>query len=111
MQEHIDKLHFVAQYLLKHESMDGDQFVAAMKDGATEADLDAIAEAKAEESRRANEKAAEERARREAEEAARREQEANGENGNGEDGGENGEDTVTTPEPIQFPEFDQDKNN
>ncbi|MDY3862548.1 MAG: ATP-dependent zinc metalloprotease FtsH, partial [Eubacteriales bacterium] len=32
--DHIDKLHFVAQYLLKHESMDGDQFAAAMQDGA-----------------------------------------------------------------------------
>jgi cell division protease FtsH len=53
--EHIDKLHFVAQYLLKHESMDGDQFAAAMKDGATEADLEAIAEEKAEKSRRDNE--------------------------------------------------------
>ena len=58
LSEHIEKLHFVAQYLLKHESMDGDQFVAAMKDGATEADLDAIAEAKAEESRRQNEERA-----------------------------------------------------
>ena len=73
LSEHIDKLHFVAQYLLKHESMDGDQFAAAMKDGATEADLDAIAEEKAEKSRRDNE----ERARREAEEKARSNAEAN----------------------------------
>jgi cell division protease FtsH len=76
--EHMDKLHFVAQYLLKHESMDGDQFVAAMKDGATEADLDAIAEAKAEESRRQNEeraakqKAEEEAAAKAAEELLRK---------------------------------------
>lgn len=55
LSEHIDKLHFVAQYLLGHESMDGDQFEAAMKDGATEADLDAIAAEKAEKSRRDNE--------------------------------------------------------
>ena len=53
--EHIDKLHFVAEYLLKHESMDGDQFAAAMKDGATEEELDAIAAEKAEKSRRDNE--------------------------------------------------------
>ncbi len=76
LSEHIDKLHFVAQYLLGHESMDGDQFKAAMKDGATEADLDAIAEEKAERSRRANEERlarqkAEEEAKRAAEEAAR----------------------------------------
>ena len=70
--EHSDKLTFVAEYLLKHESMDGDQFAAAMKDGATEADLDAIAEEKAEKSRRDNE----ERAAKNAEEEARREAEA-----------------------------------
>ena len=56
--DHIDKLHFVAQYLLKHESMDGDQFAAAMQDGATEEELDAIAAQKAEQSRLDNEKAA-----------------------------------------------------
>ena len=67
LSEHIDKLHFVAQYLLKHETIDGDQFAAAMKDGATEEELDAIAAEKAEKSRRDNEA----RAKREAEEAAR----------------------------------------
>ncbi len=72
LSEHLDKLHFVAEYLLKHETMDGDQFAAAMKDGATEADLEAIAADKAEKSRRDNE----ERAARNAEEAARREAEA-----------------------------------
>ncbi len=72
LSEHIDKLHFVAQYLLKHESMDDDQFAAAMQDGATEEALEAIAAEKAERSRVANE----ERARREAEERARREAEA-----------------------------------
>ena len=56
--DHIDKLHFVAQYLLKHESMDGDQFAAAMQDGATEEELDAIAAQKAEQRRLDNEKAA-----------------------------------------------------
>ena len=59
LQDHIDRLHFVAQYLLKHESMDGDQFAAAMKDGATMEELEAIAAKKAEESRLDNEKAAE----------------------------------------------------
>ncbi len=67
LSEHIDKLHFVAGYLLKHESMDGDQFEAAMKDGATEADLEAIAAEKAEKSRRDNEERA---ARQKAEEEA-----------------------------------------
>lgn len=78
---HIDKLHFVAQYLLKHESMDGDQFEAAMKDGATEEELDAIAAQKAEKSRRDNEaRAAEDKARAEEEEKkkAEAEQQAGG---------------------------------
>ena len=66
LEEHIDRLHFVAQYLLKHESMDADQFAAAMKDDATEEELDAIAAEKAEKSRRDNE----ERAKRNAEKTA-----------------------------------------
>ena len=70
LEEHIDRLHFVAQYLLKHESMDGDQFAAAMKDGATEEELDAIAAEKAEKSRQDNEA----RAKRDAKEAAQKDQ-------------------------------------
>ena len=66
LSEHIDKLHFVAEYLLGHETMDGDQFKAAMQDGATVEQLEAIAAEKAEKSRRDNE----ERARRQAEEEA-----------------------------------------
>ena len=73
--DHIDKLHFVAQYLLKHESMDGDQFAAAMQDGATEEELDAIAAQKAEQSRLDNEKAAAEaKAKAEAEAEAEEQQ-------------------------------------
>ena len=67
LSEHIDKLHFVAQYLLAHETMDGDQFAAAMQDGATVEQLEAIAAEKAEKSRRDNE----ERAKRQAEEEAK----------------------------------------
>ena len=77
--DHIDRLHFVAQYLLKHESMDGDQFAAAMKDGATEEELDAIAAEKAEQSRLDNEKAAAEaKAKAEAEKTAGSSQTADG---------------------------------
>ena len=65
--EHIDKLHFVAEYLLGHETMDGDQFNAAMQDGATVEQLEAIAAEKAEKSRQDNE----ERAKRQAEEEAK----------------------------------------
>ena len=56
--EHIDKLHFVAEYLLGHETMDGDQFNAAMQDGATVEQLEAIAAEKAEKSRQDNEERA-----------------------------------------------------
>ena len=63
LSEHIDKLHFVAEYLLAHETMDGDQFKAAMQDGATVEQVEAIAAEKAEKSRRDNE----ERAKRQAE--------------------------------------------
>lgn len=69
LQEHMDRLHFVAQYLLTHESMDGEQFAAAMKPDATVEELEAIAAAKEEESRLANEKAAAEAAAKEAEKA------------------------------------------
>ena len=73
LSEHIDKLHFVAEYLLSHETMDGDQFKAAMQDGATIEQLEAIAAEKAEKSRRDNEererlRAAEEEAKKAAEE-------------------------------------------
>ena len=90
--EHVDKLHFVAQYLLKHESMDEDQFAAAMKDGATEEDLDAIAAEKAEKSRLDNERRAKEQAEEQrrkeaqAESDAARESSPTGENSADEDG-------------------------
>ncbi len=66
LSDHMDRLHFVAQYLLGHESMDGDQFAAAMKDDATVEELEQIAAEKAEQSRRDNEQRAK------AEEEARR---------------------------------------
>ena len=95
LSEHIDKLHFVAQYLLKHETMDGDQFAAAMKDGATEEELDAIAAEKAEKSRRDNEA----RAKREAEEAARQA------------GGNASNDAGAAPEAEKVPEDTTEQSN
>ena len=71
--ENLDKLHFVADFLVKHETMDGEQFAALMDKGAGEEELLAIAEERARKSREANEqreKAEQERARREAEEKA-----------------------------------------
>ena len=59
--EHADKLKFVAEYLLAHEMMDGDQFKAAMEtDEPTFEQMDAIAEEKARVSREANEQRARE---------------------------------------------------
>ncbi len=71
--QHIDKLHFVADFLVKHEVMDGEQFAALMDRGASEQELIEIAEERARKSREANEQreqAEQERARREAEEKA-----------------------------------------
>ena len=75
LSEHIDKLHFVAEYLLGHETMDGDQFKAAMQDGATVEQLEAIAAEKAEKSRRDNEERAKRQAEEEAKKAAEEKQE------------------------------------
>ena len=69
----VDKLHFVADFLVKHEVMDGEQFAALMDRGASEQELIEIAEERARKSREANEQreqAEQERARREAEEKA-----------------------------------------
>jgi hypothetical protein len=70
---YFDKLHFVADFLVKHEVMDGEQFAALMDRGASEQELIEIAEERARKSREANEQreqAEQERARREAEEKA-----------------------------------------
>ena len=75
LQENIDKLHFVAEFLYKHESMDRDQFEAAMQEGATEEDVVKIAEDKKRESEKENRERAEKNAKREAEEKAKAEAE------------------------------------
>ena len=75
LQENIDKLHFVAEFLYKHESMDRDQFEAAMQEGATEEDVVKIAEDKKRESEKENRERAEKNAKREAEEKAKGEAE------------------------------------
>ncbi|MBE6555091.1 MAG: ATP-dependent zinc metalloprotease FtsH [Ruminococcaceae bacterium] len=64
LRENRGKLDFVAEFLLKHEIMDGDQFAAAMEEGATMETLEAIA---ADKKRRSEEENAErERRNREA---------------------------------------------
>ncbi len=73
---HMDKLVFVAEYLLKHESMDGDLFRMAMEGNPTMEELEAVEaerrrRSKEENERRRVEREAEEKAAREAEELAR----------------------------------------
>ena len=70
---HMDKLEFVAQYLLARETMDGDQFKAAMEGEVTFEELDAMVEEKKrksdEENRKRAEHLREEEEKRRAEEA------------------------------------------
>ena len=77
LQQNMDKLHRVADYLMKYEVMDGTQFAALMDNDATEEDLLEINKQREEQSKRENSAAAEEREKREREEAERirREQE------------------------------------
>ena len=77
LQQNMEKLHGVADYLMKYEVMDGTQFAALMDNGATEEDLLEINKQREEQSKRENSAAAEEREKREREEAERirREQE------------------------------------
>ncbi len=71
---HREKLELVAAYLLKHETMEGETFRAAMeRDGVTMEDLEAIDAAREQKSAEENQKAAEQKA---AEEQARKEREA-----------------------------------
>ena len=56
--EHIDKLHFVANFLLTHEFMDEEQFRAAMEnENPTVEEIAAIAEARKQKSHEENEEA------------------------------------------------------
>ncbi len=75
--ENIDKLHFIAEFLLRNEIMDGEQFEAAMSGTPTFEELEEMTEAKKRKSREENEERRrlqkEEEARRLAEEAARAE--------------------------------------
>ena len=77
--ENIDKLHFIAEYLLKNEFMDEEQFRAAMEmENPTIEDIERIADEKKKKSEEENKKAFEERLKEEAEarerEAAMREE-------------------------------------
>ncbi len=76
LRDNIDKLHFVSEFLVKNEVMDGDQFKASMEDGATMESVEAIAEEKKEKRKAENEERAKRNAEREAAEKERIEREA-----------------------------------
>jgi len=78
--ENMDKMHFIAEYLMKNEVMDGAQFRAVMEGNPTFEELDAMVAEKrriSEEENRARAAAEEQARKRDEEEAKRREQEAN----------------------------------
>ncbi len=77
LNDHIDKLHLIAGYLLKNEFMDGDQFKAAMENDLTFEEIDEIAKEKERKSREENEAKhrEEEEEQRKVEEELRREKE------------------------------------
>ena len=84
LNENMDKLHFIAEFLMRNEVMDGEQFAAAMDGNPTFEELEEMTAAKQRKSREENEErrkaqAAEERRRREEEE--RRNAETNNMNG------------------------------
>jgi cell division protease FtsH len=80
LNENMDKLHFIAEFLVKNEIMDGEQFEAAMNGNTSFEELEEMTQAKKRKSREENEErrkaeAAEERRRREEEERRREEAE------------------------------------
>ena len=72
LNDNIDKLHFVAEFLLKNEVMDGEQFTAAMEGNPTFEELEEMTEAKKRKSREENDRKRE----LEAAEARRKKEEA-----------------------------------
>jgi len=86
LSEHLDKLHATAEFLLKYESMDGDQFKALMDNDATEEELLAIAEQKKKDSEEANRRQAEKNREAERMERMRAEEENSGKDNDDGDG-------------------------
>ncbi len=71
LEENVEKLHFVAGFLFKNETMDADQFAAAMEGNPTVEELEAMVEEK----KRKSETENAEKAKRDEAEAQRREEE------------------------------------
>ena len=76
LQKNIDKLHFISEFLLKNEVMDGEQFARAMEGDVTFEELEDMTEAKRRRSREENDRRLAEEAQREQAEKERREREA-----------------------------------
>ncbi|MCI8331786.1 MAG: ATP-dependent zinc metalloprotease FtsH [Clostridiales bacterium] len=75
LSENINKLHFIAEYLVNHEVMDEDQFKLAMEsDEPTTEALEAIAQQKQDQAQFENAKRAQEEAEKAAAEAAKQEE-------------------------------------
>ncbi len=73
--DNMDKLHFISEFLLKNEVMDGEQFKAAMEGDKTFEELEDMTEAKLRRSREENDLRLAEEAKKREEEAARLEKE------------------------------------
>jgi len=73
LKDNQEKVHFIAEFLLKYEVMDGEQFEAAMAGNPTFEELDAMVIEKKRKSEEENRKVREESERRAKEEAERRE--------------------------------------
>ncbi|MBO5271177.1 MAG: zinc metalloprotease, partial [Clostridia bacterium] len=72
LSEHMEKLHFIADFLLKNEVMDGEQFAAAMAGDVTFEELEDMTEAKLRRSREENDRRIAEEAKRAQAEAERK---------------------------------------
>ena len=102
--EKMDKLNFVAEFLLKNEIMDGEQFAAAMDGTPTFEELEEMTEAKKRKSREENE----ERRRREAMEARRKQEAA--ERGDDDAAGQSDEDHLDDLGDMEEPSTDEPKD-
>ena len=74
--DNMDKLHFISEFLLKNETMDGEQFYAAMDENKTFEELENMTEAKLRRSREENDRRLAEEAKKAQAEAEQKEREA-----------------------------------
>ena len=109
LNENIDKLHFIAEFLVKNEIMDGEQFEAAMSGNPTFEELEEMTEAKKRRSREENDR----KRALEAEEARRiKEEEEKARNASAQAPFDpTPTEPVDTPLPDEAPEQALDNNN